>query len=391
MMCGRAIALLLLASGCGFSVNAGSAGPSDGGPDSSIDSPIDAPLDAPGDTTTVVPDGPPSPKRRVKLTFRNATRNIALDGFVALVVIDATKVDYAAIKAGGANLRFSDPDGTLLSYQIDEWTPGGTSYIWVRVPVIDASSDADYIYMHYGDPALNDAQNASAVWAGYSGVWHLSQDPGPGAIGDVRDSSPGGRNGTTTPVMQSGDRVAAIVGNGYRLLGNGAGFTTANATLPTYTWMMWVRGVTAPATASSNKEPINNGDVNFNFAWDHSQPAFVNAAAQRDAVQWRSVSPGGLAAMTWYFLAGTYDGTNLCTYRDGGAAQCTASGAPLPPVGLMVVGHAASGAATFNGWIDEVRMTATPYAQLRLSAEHANQRNAQGAPFVVFTSAEVEP
>ena len=384
-MCGRSLALLLLAS-CGFQVGPGSGVSIDGGPDSAID----AATDAPGDTTTVVPDGPPGPKRRVKLTFKNASRNIALDGFVALVVIDATKVDYTAIKAAGANLRFSDSDGTSLPYQIDEWTQGGTSYIWVRVPLIDASSDTDHIYMHYGDPALNDAQNAAAVWAGYSGVWHLSQDPGPGATGDVRDSSPGARHGTTTAVMQPADRVAGIVGNGYRLLGNGAGFTTTNATLPTYTWMMWIRGVTAPATATSNKEPINNGDVNFNFAWDHSQAAFVGAAAQRDVVQWRSVQPGGIAAMTWYFLAGTYDGANLCTFKDGGAPQCTASGAPLAPTGPMLIGHAASGAATFNGWIDEVRVTATPYSQLRLDAEVANQRAAAANPFVVFGVPEVE-
>jgi hypothetical protein len=395
-MCGRDIALLLLASaaaGCGFQVGAGNAGSADGGPDSSIDSSIDVAIDAPADTITVLPDGPvlTGPKRRVKLSFKNATRNLALDGFIALVVIDSMKVDYTAIKAGGANIRFTDSDNTSLPYQIDEWTQGGTSYIWVRVPSINASSDTDYIYMHYGDPALNDAQNAAAVFAGQQGVWHLSQDPGPGTAAAIRDSSPVARHGTSTLPMVTADLVPAIIGNGFRLPGNGAGVVATAATMPTYTWSMWIRGVTAPVVASSNKEPINNGDVNFNFSWDHSLTAYVGAAAQRDAIQWASVAPGTLAAMTWYYLAGTYDGTNLCSYRDGGAGVCVAAGAPLAPNGVLMIGHAASGTATFNGWIDEVRMTTTAYSSLRLNAEFANQRNAAASPFVVFDAPEVEP
>jgi hypothetical protein len=306
-------------------------------------------------------------------------------------VIDATKVDYALIKAGGANIRFVDTDGAVLPYQIDEWVAGGTSLVRVRVPLIDAMSDTDHIYMHYGDPALNDAQNAAGTWAGYAGVYHLSQDPGPGGLGEIRDSSPGARHGTATTVMTSADRVPAIVGNGYRLPGNGAGVTAVATAMPTYTWSMWIRGTSAPATQTSNKEPINNGDVNFNFAWDHSQAAFVGAAAQRDATAWRSAAPGGIAANTWYFLAGTYDGTSLCSYRNNTAASCVAAGAPLAPVGGLLIGHAASGSATFNGWIDEVHMTTTAFGSVRLDAEYANQRHDAANPFVVFGTPEIIP
>jgi len=382
------VARLILATslaGCGFSTGTGSgATVDDGGTDAPV---IDSPVTGDG---PVDPDAMGGPKRRVKLTFQNGTRNIALDNFVALVVLDPQRVDYGAITANGANLRFTDPDGAVLDHQIDEWSSGGISLVWVRVPLIEASSNADYIYMHYGDPVLGDNQDPAGTWTGQTAVWHLAQDPGPGGAGDIRDSA-GTNHGTASAGMTSGDLVAGAIGRGLRFVGTGTGITANAIALTTYTWSMWIRGTTAPAVASSNKEPINNGDVTFNFAWDHSMAAFVGAAAQRDAGGWHSVAPPALAANTWYFLAGTYDGTNLCIYRDGNAGTCVASGAPQAPNGAFTLGLAASGSATFSGNIDEVRVSATALSRLRLEAEHVNQRAANANPFVVFSPPEVEP
>ena len=393
-MCGRSLALAALLGGCGFHVGAGAGVAIDAadGAGSGADAPTDAPpIDSPVVTIDAPIDGPPSPKRRVRLSFRNASRSIGLDGFVVLVVLDATKIDYSLIKPGGANIRFVDTDGAVLPYQIDEWVAGGTSLVWVRVPLIDASSDTDHIYMHYGDPTLNDAQNAMGTWAGYAGVYHLSQDPGPGNVSEIRDSSPAAKHGTATVPMTSADRVAAVVGNGYRLPGNGAGIAAAPTAMPTYTWSMWVRGAASPTTGTANRQPINNGDVNFNFSWDHVLSAFTGAAAQRDTGGWRSAAPGGFVANTWYFVAGTFDGTSLCSYRDNTSVTCVSSGAPLAPNGGLLIGHASSTLATFNGWIDEVHLTTTAFGSMRLDAEYVNQKHDAANPFVVFGTPEVIP
>ncbi|CAN5842723.1 hypothetical protein BH11MYX3_BH11MYX3_34800 [soil metagenome] len=376
----RVVPLVAVLAGCGFQIAADNGG---GDPDASVDDTIGG-SDGGGD------DIPPTTtKRRVKLSFNNASRAIVRDNFVALVVRDPNRVDYSLINAGGANLRFTDPDGTQLPYQIDEWNPAGSSYVWVRVPAIDATN-TDYIYMHYGDPALADAQAPATVWTGHSAVWHLSQDPGPGGLGEIRDAT-GAHHGTATESMTPADRVASVIGNGMYFAGSGQGITATTIIAPTYTWTMWIRGTTVPAVASSNKEPINNGDLNFNFSWDHSQAAYVGAAAQRDATQWRSSAPGGIAANTWYFLAGTYDGTSLCAYRDVSASSCVSAGAPLAPVGTFTLGLAASGAATFTGWIDEVRVLPTALSPKRLDAELVNQRASDANPFVVFSAPELEP
>ncbi len=46
-----------------------------------------------------------------------------------------------------------DANGTLLAHEIESWNESGTSYVWVSVPQIDASSGTDYIWMYYGNAA----------------------------------------------------------------------------------------------------------------------------------------------------------------------------------------------------------------------------------------------
>ena len=54
------------------------------------------------------------------------------------------------MEPNGADLRFVDADdSTLLDHEIESWNPGGTSYVWVRVPTIDGSSSSDFIYLYY--------------------------------------------------------------------------------------------------------------------------------------------------------------------------------------------------------------------------------------------------
>src|SRR2546430_8090714 len=72
--------------------------------------------------------------RRIKLTFRNAARAEALLDFPVLVALDATRIDYGAVQPGGGDLRFNDPDGTPLAFEIQTWNPAGRSAIWGRVP-----------------------------------------------------------------------------------------------------------------------------------------------------------------------------------------------------------------------------------------------------------------
>ena len=113
---------------------------------------------------------------RRKLTFDNSIQPENLTGFQVLVVLNSTRIDYAKTRSDGYDLRFVDSnDSTLLDYEIEKWDELGTSYVWVRIPQVDASSSTDFIWMYYGNPSAPNVQSAAAVWAGYSMVQHLEE------------------------------------------------------------------------------------------------------------------------------------------------------------------------------------------------------------------------
>jgi hypothetical protein len=242
------------------------------------------------------------------------------------------------------------------------------SIVWVNVPQIDAQTTTDFITMHYGDSSLTDAQTPAQVWDHATLVYHLAEDP----TGGTRDST-GMHAGTATAAMTPADLVDGKLGKAIRFDGLGGGIHTASAMLPRYTWMMWLEADAAPG-GGINHEPITDGDANFNFAWDHTTPAYVGALAMRDTTNaWHAAQGTGFTGGTWYLLAGTYNGTELCLHVDTNAATCVASASPAAPSPLLQLGDATSGATTFKGILDEVRLYDLSRSDSWLAVEYASQ------------------
>ena len=109
------------------------------------------------------------------------------------------------LEENGGDLLFTDEGGNVLPHEIEKWNTSGESIVWVRVPKFGAGRR---IYAYYGGEAV--AQNAAAVWSGYTGVWHMSEGSGTvaDATGNGYDAAPGGT-----------DAIQNIATNG--VLGNG--------------------------------------------------------------------------------------------------------------------------------------------------------------------------
>jgi biopolymer transport protein ExbB len=354
--------------------------------------------DAPPDMRVYM-DAPPSTAVEVLLTLHNNTRNETLTDFPVLVALDPTRIDYSVCAPGGGDLRFFAADNaTPLQYEIESWQPGATSAVWVRVPSIPALIDAN-IWMHYGDPAATTTANPPAVWSSeHVVVWHLGDDPASGAADAVKDSTSHAHHGTSTAQLDSSRVIPGVIGNALEFQAVAPAYecvlagASSDFTLPVYTWSGWFYGMSAPSmgTGGYNKEPLSNGDVGFNFAWDHNLATYVAAAAQRDATAWaaQTVGPANIAAATWYHVAATYDGSQLCSYLDGAAKGCVTVGTPLPPNGSLSIGgpNTATGCAagSFLGRIDEVRVANVARSQLRLQAEYLTEADLPASPFVTF-------
>lgn len=157
---------------------------------------------------------------RQKLSFNAQSISEDLKDSPVLICLDSSRIDYADTQDAGEDIRFVDSDdATVLDYEIETWNESGSSILWVKVPLIDAGSMTDHIWMYYNNTLASDEQNPSRVWTnGYAGVWHLDDDPS-GPSPQMDDSTLYSNQGTTAGNMTSSSSVDAKIGKGLRLDG----------------------------------------------------------------------------------------------------------------------------------------------------------------------------
>lgn len=136
---------------------------------------------------------------RRKLAFNTTGITSALTNFPTLVTLNPSNIDYSKTGTNGNDLRFVDKNNNALSYEIEQWNPGGTSTVWVKVPSISATDN--YMWMYYGNSTAPAGQNRTAVWSdGYRGVWHLNNS--------TIDSTSNALNGTSTNSTAATGKIA---------------------------------------------------------------------------------------------------------------------------------------------------------------------------------------
>jgi hypothetical protein len=114
--------------------------------------------------------------KSMSIRFDVIQAGVTLTNFPVLVKL-STAIDgfsYADFKkANGGDLRFADPDGNLVPHEIDTWNESGVSTVWVKIPRLTRNT---IISAYYGCAGSVPAVNAKDVWDDdYVGVWHLGE------------------------------------------------------------------------------------------------------------------------------------------------------------------------------------------------------------------------
>lgn len=137
---------------------------------------------------------------RQPITVRNDTRTGFTDVPVRIALATAPDVEASQVS-------FFTPDGAPLPFEIEAWTPGNASTVWVKVPVLPKRSAA-IVWAYFGGGAPDN--DPTAVWSdGYSLVDHMNVGT---ASGSLRPDSTGkalGRLRGAALASATSDRGAA--------------------------------------------------------------------------------------------------------------------------------------------------------------------------------------
>jgi len=150
-----------------------------------------------------------------------APNNGSLTDFPVLISITDAQIAGGAALANGNDIVFTSSDAvTQLASDVEEFSKTTNQLVaWVKVPSLSATTDTT-LYVYYGNAGAG-ARIPEQVWtSSFLGVWHLSQDPGPGGAGDILDASANNRDGTAETTMATTNLVMGQIGNGIQFDGN---------------------------------------------------------------------------------------------------------------------------------------------------------------------------
>ncbi|MCR9201254.1 MAG: DUF2341 domain-containing protein [Planctomycetaceae bacterium] len=329
-------------------------------------------------------------QHRREIAFNNATGG-QLNQSRVLVRLhssaaDAINIDYTQTRDAGEDLRFVDPDGTVLDHQIEAWDESGYSYVWVEVPQIDASSTTDSVFLYYGNQAAIDGDRSAATWGSdYTGVYHLNSTS--------LDATSARHNGAISGV---------VVGEG--IVADAGTFNGTNSEIRVPASASTANIFNGGGTVSAWINPTGFGENSFGRIVDKAATTFAagatgngwglqisssagqgflmfDAGFSGDEGTWRTAL-GTISLNAWQHVAVVYDHSSPANtpqfFIDGELVTTitinTPSGTPLGDDGIdLVIGnHAAASSRTFEGRIDEVRISRREVSADQLSADYAS-------------------
>lgn len=284
------------------------------------------------------------------------------------------------IKAGGADIRFTDSSGNQLPREI-EYYSGGTLYAWVNVTLTNDAGDStdDVLYMYYGnsnatEPAAGSTYGSEKVWdANYMMVQHLEETCS-GSGGKQYDSTSNDNDGSTWGGVATG-AAGKIDGadefdDSYEYVncGDSPSLNPAHITLEA-----WIKPVSV--SADVDKQFFDKRDGGYNFRHANEKLTF-----NLDNTYLLS-SSDVLTAGEWHHVAATYDGTYMRLYHNGISVASPKNIGSISfsnsiPLYLGAISWSAwHQKYSFEGTMDEARVSASARSVDWLRTSYNNQNS----------------
>ena len=318
-----------------------------------------------------------TPSYHCTFTFSGYTGTETLLHFPALIKLAEgvpSGFSYSQFAdANAADLSFADANGNKLAYEIDTWDPNGTSFIWVDVPSLTASTA---ITAYWGDDTVTAPPPEGAkgsVWAGasYAGVWHFGE-----ASGTAVDAANNGLDGTARGADVSqmvADGAGGVIGNA-RVIASSSVVNyfevpsyDALALGDTFTASAWVKAQTVTANGRIFKrKPISWDKAGWETQWKS-----VTQVQARGGDNAQILFTVPTVAQNWRLLSFVYDSTNINVYADGTYIGSQPTVAAIDTGTSLFLNHEKA----FVGSFDEFRLQDGVQSADWVAADYATVKN----------------
>jgi hypothetical protein len=302
--------------------------------------------------------------RRIILNTAKTGAGVNSDvaNFPVLIRLGSDVFDFSQAMPGGADLRFSKRNNTLLAYEIEQWDETQRrAAVWVKADTVYGNDSLQSIMMYWGNPEAVARSNPAAVFdtaAGFAGVWHLGQTAG----APVSDATANGFNGTASATIA----VSGAAGNAQWFDGTSSVIrvaepATSKLNFPSngsYTVSAWVNAASVDSLYRGivYKSNFEYGlQIRPESTWEFF--TFINGTG------WEG-SRTPVTVNSWHFIIGVRQGNKQYLYVDGVCVDSTkvvvASNLSRVYDSPLEIGHCPDGGLEperyFFGAIDEVRI-----------------------------------
>jgi hypothetical protein len=294
------------------------------------------------------------------------------------VLINIIDPDLAVrARPDGFDIVFTQADGkTKLDHEIIKFENStGTLSVWVKVPFISSLTNTN-IYMYYGNSDSPNLENAAGVWSnGYVGVWHLDE-----TAGNTLDSTPYGLD-TTFPATASRG-IDGQIGYAYRFYGSTGELDFGDPAdghldfgLNSFSFSLWVNSTLL--TQYQNiiwKGARFGGGPGYCFYRRSIANGGTVSISMGDSVG-RVQNDFSIPEQTWIYIVGVADRTTdlLHGYLNGVEQGSGTDSSSVGSVDSADVFEIADNSDSFNGTVDEVRVSRTVRSADWVMTEYNNQ------------------
>lgn len=304
-----------------------------------------------------------STRRSIIVDHTKVSGGSALSSFPVMISISNDSNLAAIARSDGADIVFTDSNGSLLFFEIEKYVnTTGSLIAWINITSLSNSVDTT-IYIYYGNASnTSSLANKTSVWdSHYKGVWHVSEATNATRLDSTSNANNLADGTSTTAVNGQVDGAAGFDGAANKLTitdgtQTGLDFNGTN----TITFEAWDYATAVGGSSSSVIDKENGTSNGYRLRENTSGPKF-NCSVFNGASSGNANDTANFNLNTWYYVACTSDNTNVNIYKgDAGTFSNPATTPYTSGIGNSTsdyfVGSRGSGQFA-QGTIDEIRVS----------------------------------